>query len=599
MENNNCAPFTRRRFFQTIAATAALTYASPAAPLWTPASSRPAASRKTLSILNFGLERNQRSDATPALRSALASCKASGKSRLVFPQGTYHFWPDTATEAYIYASNNDAGLKRIAFPLFGFREFEIDGEGSKFVFHGKINPFVLQDSHDIKISNASIDWERPFHNEGKVLSVSDEGLCLEFDSQFPFRVEKGSIFFLGEDNQSCGIRGRDPCPIGNLLEFDTERRETAYGVRDYYNLPFADASSSGANRVCLREPKYKPTVGNTVVFGEPNRFYSAFSISHCGWVELADITIHHAGGMGVIAQRSADLSLNRVKITPSNGRMVSVTADATHFVNCSGTVSISECLFENQLDDATNIHGIYLQTTRRRSRNTLEGRLVHPEQRGVDVFAVGDRIELLHSDDLITYAQDKVTGMKHLNEEYLEITLSSRVPDRFRVGDAIGNITAFPDVTIRGCNIGRNRARGLLLGSRGRILVEHNRFHTPGSAILMEGDARYWFEQAGVRDLTIRNNSFEDCNFGVWGNATIEVGAGIDPSKRALSRYNRNILIENNQFLVFDNGPILDMYSVDELTFRNNTISHDTNYPARQAQGGLYKISDSDNVHVE
>ena len=37
---------------------------------------------------------------------------------------------------------------------------------------------------------------------------------------------------------------------------------------------------------------------------------------------------------------------------------------------------------------------------------------------------------------------------------------------------------------------------GVLLGSRGKIVIENNTFHTPGAAILLEGDARFWFEQA-------------------------------------------------------------------------------------------------------
>ena len=75
----------------------------------------------------------------------------------------------------------------------------------------------------------------------------------------------------------------------------------------------------------------------------------------------------------------------------------------------------------------------------------------------------------------------------------------------------------------------QGKARGLLLGSRGRIVVEDNYFHIAGAAILFEGDANYWFEQSGVRDVVIRGNLFENGNYGCpsWGAACIAVGSGI------------------------------------------------------------------------
>lgn len=55
-----------------------------------------------------------------------------------------------------------------------------------------------------------------------------------------------------------------------------------------------------------------------------------------------------------------------------------------------------------------------------------------------------------------------------------------------------------------------------------------------------------------------------------WGRACIAVGSGI-PNKEAGVYYHQNILIENNTFKVFD-PRILNLYSVDGLTFKNNTI---------------------------
>src|SRR5699024_1666348 len=79
-------------------------------------------------------------------------------------------------------------------------------------------------------------------------------------------------------------------------------------------------------------------------------------------VAIRDVNLYHCGGMGVIAQRSRDIELRKLVIVPSpgKGRMISITADATHYVNCGGYIRMIDCTFENQKDDATNIHGLYM-----------------------------------------------------------------------------------------------------------------------------------------------------------------------------------------------------------------------------------------------
>lgn len=45
---------------------------------------------------------------------------------------------------------------------------------------------------------------------------------------------------------------------------------------------------------------------------------------------------------------------------PGKKRMISITADATHFSNCGGQIRLIDCTFENQKDDASNIYGLYM-----------------------------------------------------------------------------------------------------------------------------------------------------------------------------------------------------------------------------------------------
>jgi len=138
----------------------------------------------------------------------------------------------------------------------------------------------------------------------------------------------------------------------------------------------------------------------------------------------------------------------------------------------------------------------------------------------------------------------------------------------------------------------------MLLNCRGETLVENNYFHTPGAALLFEGDARFWFEQGGVRNCIIRNNTFDNCLFGVWGKAVIDVAAGISEGFET-SRYNKNITITGNTFRIFDDASLLNVYGVDGLTWKDNKISKNNEYlPARIGQD-RYIVKHSDNISID
>jgi hypothetical protein len=120
----------------------------------------------------------------------------------------------------------------------------------------------------------------------------------------------------------------------------------------------------------------------------------------------------------------------------------------------------------------------------------------------------------------------------------------------------------------------------------------------PGASILFEGDASYWFEQSGVKDCIIRNNTFDNCNFGIWGNAVIQVGSGIKKDERQRSRYNSNILVEYNTFKVFD-PRIVNLYSVNKFVFRNNTIEKTNAYPNKHAEAEQFIVNSSSNIFID
>ncbi|MBU2881736.1 right-handed parallel beta-helix repeat-containing protein [Psychrosphaera sp. B3R10] len=565
-----------------------------------------------LNVSEFNVEKNNGTDSTYGVYQAIIAAKQQGASKLIFPKGTYHFYGDRAAEKVVYISNNDPGVKRIIFPLYDIQGLEIDGQGSEFIFHGGVNPFVIDSSSNITFSNFSMDFSRSFHSEGSVLDGGEGYLDLHFSDLFPYKInEAGLLKFQAKVENPPGkltinklerrkaVEKETDYQYKRVLEFDSRKRETAYMVKDIstgnglsaINLP-------GKNNVRVFHPKITAQIGNVLVFQFKHRSYPAVVISDSADVILDNITIHHAGGMGVLGQRCHNVTVQNSKVTPSKGRMVSTTADATHFVNCTGKVQLINNLFENQKDDATNIHGIYVAVDKVIDDKTIEVRLQHPQQYGFDFIDSGDILELVDAPSMTTYATIEVASSHRISQEITRVVFTQPFNKKLKVGDSIAEVRDYAEVTIRGNIIRQNRARGMLLNSRGKTLVEDNYFHSPGSAILFEGDANFWYEQGGVSHAVIRNNVFDNSFYSQWGRGVIAVAAGIDKKYQHTSRYNKNIIIENNLFKVFDMAPILNLFSVSGVTFQNNNIEKTTEYPERDQYQSLFVVDHSDGVNI-
>ncbi|MCX6327023.1 MAG: right-handed parallel beta-helix repeat-containing protein [Bacteroidia bacterium] len=540
-------------------------------------------------------------DATPGLQKALEACKQCEKPTLIFPKGVYHFYPDFGVDKYCFISNNDEGLKRIIFPLFDFKDLTIDGQGSSFIFHGFVNPFVIDHSSNVTLRGFSIDSHRSFHSEAIILANREDGIDVEIPESFPFEINNGILVFIDDPSEQeslTTIGDKATYPYCTLLEFDTEKREIAHLAKDHYvgeNPCVVESLGKRAVRIFNKELSGKP--GNTLVFGA-NRNYPGFVVSDCSNITFQEVTIYHSGGMGIIGQRTHNITVDHCRVTPSPGRMISCVADATHFVNCTGKIELSYNLFENQFDDATNIHGIYVQIARKISPNEVIVQLKHKQQLGFDFLKEGLEIEFVKGLSLIPKGRSKVIEAERINKSLTRVKFLTELPYEIEVGDVVAEVRDYPFIHIHHNIIRNNRSRGMLLNCRGKTVVENNYFHTPAAALLFEGDAQYWFEQGGVSDCIIRDNVFDNCLFpGSWGDAVIGVRAGIEEDFEE-SRYNKNIRITGNTFRIFDDAHLLDLYCVDRLIWKNNKVEKTDDYPKVRGKMDRFQVKYSKNIKI-
>lgn len=547
---------------------------------------------RTVYLSDF-LGQDASQDAMPAIRAALDACRKHHASVLVLPADTLRILPEKAYEKYQFISNNDESLKRIAFDLAGMKNFTVRGEGTTLLFTGFISPFSLEGCSHVTITGLTIDYTHTFHTEACIEGVGANSLDVRFGKDCRPRLENGCLYIY--DNRWIKYK------FASLLEFDATKREPALYARDYWlSDSTIEAEELGNQLFRIHKDGLTGKAGNILVFGAEARYNPAFFLSDCKGITLKDVTLHHCGGMGVIAQRSRDLALEGMIIEPAPGRMISITADATHFVNCSGYIRMTGCRFCNMKDDHTNIHGLYMAIDQVMSPRKLTVSWHNSGQYGIDFLRKGLRVEIVDNRTMVTVAHATVKNVIRLNKKTTEVEFKEDLPEEIKTNMVIAADEAYPEVLISGCDFRSNRARGLLLGSRGKIIIENNYFHIPGAAILFEGDGNFWFEQSGVRDVEIRGNIFEDGNFGYtnWGAACICVGSGI-PDRSGAEAYHRNIRIENNTFKVFD-PRILNLYSVDGLVFRGNSIVRTTSYPYEGSVQKAFNISsECKNIQIE
>ena len=520
-------------------------------------------------------------DAGPAIRAALSHCARIRAARLILPGGELRIRPDLAVEKYQFISNNDEGLKRIAFDLVGLQDFTIEGADTKLLFTGFVSPFNLERCRNITIRNLSIDFTRTFHSEGTVRAAGNGWLDLEFPDKYRCDLTDGCLRFLDDEGRVY--------PYSSLLEFDTQRCEPAFHVDDYWlpahTIP-AERRPNGWIRIFRSD--LKAAIGNTMVFGAARRLNPGITVSDSQGIAILDVKLHHCGGMGVIAQRSRDIGIERMEVVPAPGkkRMISITADATHFSNCGGQIRLIDCTFENQKDDASNIHGLYMPVDTIFDRERIWVRWGHSGQYGTDFLVPGMAVEIVDNHTLEAYARRIVAKVERFNKEYSAVTFTEPLPENIRPGHLIAADEPGPDVHISGCRMSGNRARGLLIGSRGRVIIENNYFRSAGAAVLIEGDTELWFESGAVCDITIRNNLFEDCYTSGnniidgpwgWGEGVISISPSFRPQDADAKAFHRNIRIVGNTFRHFDCA-VLFARSAEGLEFSRNRLERTRTY---------------------
>ena len=147
-------------------------------------------------------------------------------TRYVIDKGDYEIGVSQTHERFLYLSNNDGSVKRIAFLLENLKNVVMDFSGSTLTFQGRITPFIIRDCVNVTLKNFTVAYDRPFFTCGKTLEHGGDYAKIRIDSKkFPYRIENGAMIAYGKYWEKSLAEG-----INLFIEIDNEHKRPAYNT---------------------------------------------------------------------------------------------------------------------------------------------------------------------------------------------------------------------------------------------------------------------------------------------------------------------------------------------------------------------------------
>ena len=432
--------------------------------------------------------------------------------------------------------------------LDGVRDCKIEGYGAVFMVDGFMEPVTMTNCENVELCGITIDHKRKPYSRGVIVSESERDT---------------------DGNRTCEIRLDQAITENSPFTL----RYIFYDVHNGQNI------TCGVKSYKVTEPTLVEAVLSSkaekltgLEFYTVHAFHSrpAILIENAKNVILTDVTIHSQPGMGIVGNRSEDVTMRRVNVVPSVGHAMSTNTDATHFTSMKGTLRYENCVFDGQGDDFANVHTYYQAVVGREDGNSYLIQEKTPDgthAQTLDYPDVGDTLELVSHDTLEVIGNYTVVDCEPMPDEWMcRVTLDKPLPENTD-GLMLSDITRTPFVEIIGCTASRHFARSILLKTRRGALVEDNHFRDVQGPAIVAAAESWWYEGVCPANITIRRNRIVNCARN-WGEAAgIVVKADADHAKgRTIS----NIVIEDNIIDCPNHDHAMYLRNIDGLTLARN-----------------------------
>lgn len=497
----------------------------------------------------------------------------------VFEDGDYYFSPyDEMKFDYSLSNTTELPLRTLGIYMKDMKSCVIEGNGARFWFEGHMQPLTLDKCENISVKDVTINWKKPLVAEGIVRSVDGENVDVYISSEnFPHRlVDEWLEFDVGADEWY------ELCNRSQIIyepHFRTVRRNTGdnFWIKSIESLEEKDVyrfKLHYATNVC---------VGDILVLRHNERYHAGIFSEKCKDISFENIIIHSCGGLGCLSQFCENMTYKQVHFIPDRklGRFVTNGRDDGMHITCNkGKVTITECTFLGLMDDPINVHGCCVTADEVVDSKTIRGHYKHEQAMGFLYWAEnGDEIAFIERQNMARIDTAKVVSYKLESRDTFIVEFEEDLPkDILNLANqenalAMDNLTNTAEFVCTKNRFGSCRARGMLISTPKKVLIEDNYFESSGSAILVAGDANNWFESGECNDVVIKNNSFTSACL----TSDYEFCQGIIsicptiPNPETEKPFHKNIVIKDNKFDTADTA-VLYAFSCKNLDFSNNII---------------------------
>jgi len=517
---------------------------------------------------------------TPELVQILL--QAGEGTEIIFEQGVYDFYEVGCHRGYYFPGCNRNGEKNVIFPLLWRKKITIEGNGSLFLFHDRVFPFIVQGCEEVILRNFKIDFSFPRCVEAMVESADENGLSLAIDSQkYCYWVNDAKNLIIKAGNEAISSSERR-----FFLEQKTHHCFLSIGEIFY------STTNSPAEVVCCNAKKTKNGIHFQYCEGtEKQKFQAGKKILlNCDELRendvifleksknilVEDVHILHGAGMGIVGQCCENLTIKRVRVSPEAGDLYSTTADGVLLTNIKGKVTMQDCMIEHSVDDAISIHGFYTRVEQITDWNKAIVRLMHPSQAGTNLYFGGDVLQIIDAKTMKNKGTITVkkSGMRD-DLALLYVEFSEEVSGIIKEGDFLENPDRTPEVEITGCVFDDFPA--IRLSSAQSMRFADNIIKNAKS-LCINDLMQFWYVSGCVHNLEITGNRFEqmECAIRIFVERLKESGA-----------MHKNITIADNHFIGCRTG--ISASCVDGLVLKDNQFSEVEEETKIQNCTGVFK----------
>lgn len=542
---------------------------------------------KTIYASDFGVFAGK--SCTGALTALLENLSGDKEEKaLVFEKGVYIIDADALKQKELHITNTVADSEykpcelrhfhRVGLHFNNISSLTVEGNGCTFLMDGKMTNIAITGCENITLKNFALQTKAPNLHCLTVVKVNRFTVEFELDRESRYEKIGGEYFWYGKgwrmgffdlrshawwtlrtkpDDSACVFRSRHPFMGAIKIRETAPYRFTASypSVRDF-------------------------TEGETFHVYDTRRTDAGIFADSSRDITLENVAQSFNYSLAFVAQSCHNITLRGLDFSTSGSseRKIASLADFVQICMCSGTATVEGCRFEGAGDDVLNIHGIHFTVDEiQGSRAVLTFR--ERQTFGFNPLRAGHTLRFVDKNTLLEVGTAKIEWCRLLDPYRIEVVCDTQLSGFS--GCAAEDADLNPDLIFRNNYMSLIPTRGLLITTRGRVLIENNSFHSNFmSSIDIADDAKNWYESGMVRDVTIKNNRFEsghDRHLFVHPENSVYSGA-----------VHKNIRIEGNYFNTAKK-PCFDLKCVDDVVIENNEYS--------SADGELLRVDRCENVN--